>query len=527
MPNSGINLAFGDNPVIGNSDGDILVALNPNHAPSEKYNEVLRERLHQLFPDCTIYFEAANITNQILNFGLPAPIDVQVTGRDANGNYRIAQDLMKKVAAIPGAADVHIHQVLDYPEVEVNVDRSKADQVGLTERDVTNSLLISLSSSGQTAPNEWLNYVNGVNYPVAVQTPQYRINSFDALLRTPISAQAGATGGSASSSAASSSSPSSSGSAQSQGVAAGNNYSIGATPSQVGPGYGDPGSVPISTQLLSNLATLQRGTSSEVINHYNVQPVYDIYANVDRRDLGGVRTDIENIIKQVRSRLAKGTTIELRGQAETMNQSFTRLEIGIGFAIFLVYLLMVVNFQSWVDPFVILMALPGALAGVLWMLFITQTTLSVPSLMGAIMTIGVATSNSILMVVFANDERAAGKNEREAALSAGVTRLRPVCMTALAMLLGMLPMSLALGEGGEQNAPLGRAVMGGLFLATISTLFLVPIVYTFLRKKPPIDFDQQIEKEQHEGGKGKDGGKDGGEDRGKDKAHPDPAPQPA
>jgi multidrug efflux pump subunit AcrB len=230
-----------------------------------------------------------------------------------------------------------------------------------------------------------------------------------------------------------------------------------------------------------------------------VQPVYDIYANVDGRDLGGVRKDVEKIMSGTKSRLGKGNTIQLRGQAETMTQSFTRLEIGIGFAILLVYLLMVVNFQSWVDPFIILMALPGALVGALWMLFLTQTTLSVPSLMGAIMSIGVATSNSILMVVFANDERAAGKNEREAALSAGTTRLRPVCMTALAMILGMLPMSLALGEGGEQNAPLGRAVIGGLFIATISTLFLVPIVYTFLRKQPPIDFDKRIEEEKHEG----------------------------
>jgi multidrug efflux pump subunit AcrB len=498
MPNSGINLAFGDNPVIGNSDGDILVSLKPSHGPSAKYTEILRARLQQAVPDCTIYFEAANITNQILNFGLPAPIDVQIAGRNANGNYQIAQELAKKVAAIPGAADVHIHQVVDYPQVQVNVDRSKADQLGLTERDVTNSLLISLSSSGQTAPNEWLNYVNGVNYAVAVQTPQYRINSFDALLRTPISAD---TAGSASSGGSPSSGapPSSSSSGSSQGIANATAFSIGTAPSPSGPGYASPGSVAPNTQLLYNLATLQRGTSTEIVNHYDVQPVYDIYANVDGRDLGGVRKDVEKIMSGTKSRLGKGNTMQLRGQAETMTQSFTRLEIGIGFAILLVYLLMVVNFQSWMDPFIILMALPGALVGALWMLFLTQTTLSVPSLMGAIMSIGVATSNSILMVVFANDERAAGKNEREAALSAGTTRLRPVCMTALAMILGMLPMSLALGEGGEQNAPLGRAVIGGLFIATISTLFLVPIVYTFLRKQPPIDFDKRIEEEKHEG----------------------------
>jgi multidrug efflux pump subunit AcrB len=515
MPNSGINLAFGDNPVLGNGDGDILVALKPKHRPTEQYTEYLRARLHDAVPDCSIYFEAANITNQILNFGLPAPIDLQISGRDATKNYQVAQEVEKKIAALPGAADVHIHQVVDYPEVRVNVDRSKADQLGLTERDVTNSLLISLSSSGQTAPNEWLNYVNGVNYQVAVQTPQYLINSFDALLRTPISS-----GGGSGTSPSGATSAAPSGSSQSQsGIANANNYSIGATPSPSGPGYASPGSVPINTQLLSNLASIQRATSTEIVNHYDVQPVYDIYANVDRRDLGGLRTDIEKITKAAQGSLPKGSKFEVRGQAQTMVESFTRLEIGIVFAILLAYLLMVVNFQSWVDPFVILMAIPGALAGVLWMLFITRTTLSVPSLMGAIMSIGVATSNSILMVVFANDERAAGKNEREAALSAGVTRLRPVCMTALAMMLGMLPMALALGEGGEQNAPLGRAVIGGLFLATLSTLFVVPIVYTFARKKPPVDFDKRIEEEQHEGESDQD--KNGGQ------SAPENSPQPA
>ncbi len=506
MPNSGINLAFGDNPVLGDSDGDILVSLKPKHHAIDTYQQRLRARLHEKLPDCRFFFEAANMTNQILNFGLPAPIDLQIMTRDSAAGYRMAQELEKKVAAIPGAADVQIHQVMDYPEIRINVDRSKADQVGLKEQDVSSSLLISLSSSGQVAPNQWLNYVNGVNYQVAVQTPQYRMDSFESLLRTPISGSA----------AASSSQNSSAPSVPTAGPPGTNNYSIGTAPSQSGPTYGNPGAAPVPTQLLSNLASVQRGVSSEIINHYDVQPVFDIYANVDRRDLGGLRTDIEKIIKE--TKVPKGAKLVLRGQAKTMQDSFERLGIGIGFAIALVYLLMAVNFQSWLDPLIILMALPGALAGVLWMLFITQTTLSVPSLMGAIMSIGVATSNSILVVVFANDERVAGKNEREASLSAGVTRLRPVCMTALAMLLGMLPMSLALGEGGEQNAPLGRAVIGGLLIATFSTLFVVPIVYSLLRKKAPVDYDKQIEEEEHEQDKDKKEGHGGGQN---------PAPQPA
>jgi multidrug efflux pump subunit AcrB len=490
LPNSGINLAFGDNPVLGNSDGDILVAMKENHGPTEIYSERLRQRLHEKFPDCEFFFEAANITNQILNFGLPAPIDLQVTGRDAVHNYDVARELQKKVAAIPGAVDVTIHQVVDYPEVDVNVDRSKADQVGLTERDVSNSLLISLSSSGQTAPNQWLNYQNGVNYQVAVQTPQYRIDSFDALLRTPI------TNGGGNSSSSTPGAPSSTSSPQANnGVAQGN---LGTTPSQTTAAYGNPGAAAVQTQLLYNLATLKRGLSTEIVNHYNVQPVYDIYANVDRRDLGGVRSDIEDIMNGMKGKLPKATTLQLRGQAQTMQSSFVRLGVGIIFAVILVYLLMVVNFQSWVDPFIIIMALPGAFAGVLWMLFITQTTFSVPSLMGSIMAIGVATANSILMVTFANDEREAGKDSRAAALSAGFTRLRPVCMTALAMILGMLPMALALGEGGEQNAPLGRAVIGGLLIATFSTLFVVPIIYSYLRSENPVDWDKRIDEEEHE-----------------------------
>lgn len=501
LPNSGINLAFGDNPVLGNADGDILVSLKPSHHPTEGYSEALRKQLHESFPECIFYFEAANITNQILNFGLPSPIDVQVVGRDFSGNYKIAKQLEKKISEIPGAVDVHVHQIVDYPEVRVNVDRSKAARLGLTERDVTNSLLISLSGSGQVAPNQWLNPQNGVNYQVAVQTPQNLIDSFDALMRTPIASGGGAasTSGSATAGAGN---PAASGSSSTQttgNTADANPYNTGTAPGSATAAYGNPGAVASNTQLLYNLAGLQRGVSTQIVNHYDVQPVFDVYANVDQRDLGGVRGEIEKVMTDMRGHIPKATKLALRGQAETMQSSFIRLGIGLIFAVMLVYLLMVVNFQSWVDPLIILMALPGAFAGVVWMLFITQTTFNVPSLMGAIMSVGVATANSILMVTFANDERAAGKDVREAALSAGFTRLRPVCMTALAMLLGMLPMALSLGEGGEQNAPLGRAVIGGLTIATFATLFVVPIMYTYLRKEAPIDYDKRIEDEEHEG----------------------------
>ncbi len=447
LPSSGINLAFGDSSTIGVSDGEILIALNPEkHGPTEEYERRLRARLNEKFPQETVYFQAANITNQILNFGLPAPIDVQVVGRDAKNNYRIAKEMEGKIASVPGAVDVHLKQEVAYPSVMVNVDRTKADQAGLTQRDVANSLLISLISSGQVAPNQWLNPVNGVNYNVAVQTPTYRIDSFDALKRTPITSANG-------------------------------------------------GQQP---QLLSNLATLQRTSTVALVNHYNVQPTYDVFANTDLRDLGGVASDIYKIVNSYRGKMAKGNFLDVRGQVDTMNSSFLRLGLGIIFALLLVYLLMVVNFQSWVDPFIILMAIPGTLSGILWMLFITQTTLNVPSLMGSIMCIGVATANSILLVTFANDERVSGKNEIDAAHSAGYTRIRPVIMTATAMMIGMLPMSLALGEGGEQNAPLGRAVIGGLLIATFSTLFFVPIMYSFLRKGAPVDWEAQIDKEAHE-----------------------------
>ncbi|HTR34725.1 MAG TPA: efflux RND transporter permease subunit [Bryobacteraceae bacterium] len=483
VPSGGFNLAFGDSSVIGSNDGDILISLTKDHTPTEVTTERLRARLRQKFPDVIFFFEAANITNQILNSGLPAPIDVQVTGRDAGPNYALAQQLEKKIARIPGAVDVHIHQVVDAPELQVNVDRVKAGQLGLTQRDVASALLISLSGSEQVAPNFWLNWKNGVSYRVLIQTPQYKLDSVAKLMRTPVSAAGGAVAFSTPGSLA--------------GVANQAASSVGTSPSQNSSAYGNPGALPYNTQLLSNLATIERTTGPEIANHYNVQPVFDVYANIDRRDLGSVTSQVEKIMRQ--TKIPRTTQLMLHGQAETMESSFYRLGLGVIAAIVLVYLLMAINFQSWVDPLIILSALPGALAGILWMLFMTQTTLNVPSLMGAIMCIGVATANSILVVVFANDERMAGKGARAAALGAGYTRLRPVVMTALAMILGMLPMALGIGEGAEQNAPLGRAVIGGLLVATVTTLFIVPIVYTYLRHRPPVDHDKLIEEEAREG----------------------------
>ncbi|HXF26778.1 MAG TPA: efflux RND transporter permease subunit [Bryobacteraceae bacterium] len=447
LPSSSINLTFGDSPYVGSSDGELLISLNrEKHRPTKEYERRLREDLNAKFPDETFFFEAANMTNQILNFGLPAPIDIEVIGRNENANYQLTKRIEREVARVPGAVDVGIRQEMRAPTVKVDVDRIKASQAGLTQRDVANSLLISLSSSGQVAPNQWLNPATGVSYDITVQTPQYRINSFDTLQDTPITSAGGG-----------------------------------------------------STQLLRNLGTLSRTTTPAVVTHYDVQPVFDIYANVDQRDLGGVARDVERVLDKYRKHLPVGTLLRIRGQVETMQSSFVRLGLGMLFAILLVYLLMVVNFQSWVDPFIILMAIPGAFSGILWTLFLTGTTLNVPSLMGCIMAIGVATANSILLVTFANDERVEGKSAIESALSAGYTRLRPVLMTALAMILGMLPMSLALGEGGEQNAPLGRAVIGGLIIATVSTLFFVPVVYSYLRKAAPVDKDRQIEAEWAEG----------------------------
>jgi multidrug efflux pump subunit AcrB len=339
----------------------------------------------------------------------------------------VTRALAERIRRVPGAVDVHVHQVASAPEFLVSVDRVRAGQLGLTERDVASNLLVSLSGSGQTAPNFWLNLANGVSYPISVMTPQYRVASLDAVTSTPL-------------------------------VAGG------------------------TSQLVGNLATVERRSAFSVVNHYNVQPVFDVYANVQGRDLGGVAGDVDRVVAELTPTLPKGSSIVVRGQVASMRESFTGLELGLLFAVVLVYLLMVVNFQSWTDPLIIILALPGALAGIAWILYATQTTLSVPSLMGAIMSMGVATANSILIVSFANEQRIGGMDAVSAALSAGTVRLRPVLMTAGAMIIGMLPMALGLGEGGEQNAPLGRAVIGGLALATVATLFFVPVAYSVLRR---------------------------------------------
>ncbi len=443
LPSIGLNLAYSDSATIGLSDGEILVALNKKkHRPTPDYVKRLRRELPQQFPALTFFFQPADIVSQILNFGLPAPIDIQIVGRDQKGNYEIARQIEQRVSRIAGAADVHLHQVVNQPELRVNVDRTRAEQVGITQRDVAATVLTSLSSSSQTAPNYWLNPENGVNYIVAVQMPQYKMDSVAALQNTPV------------------------------------------TP------LNNTGNV--TPQLLGNLAEIEHSNALAVVNHYNVQLTYDVYANVQGRDLGGLARDIDRVIAEFTPKLPRGSTIVMRGQIESMRSSFVGLSFGLLFAILLVYFLMVVNFQSWLDPFIILMALPGALAGICWMLFVTQTTISVPSLMGAIMCVGVATANSILLVTFANDQRLAGADAMTAALSAGVTRLRPVLMTALAMIIGMLPMSLGWGEGGEQNAPLGRAVIGGLLVATFATLFFVPVVYSVLRRKAVRQSEENI-----------------------------------
>jgi multidrug efflux pump subunit AcrB len=430
LPSNGINLAFGDSVTVGSFDGEILVALKEHHGPTAGYVKRLRAELPKRFPEASFFFQPADIVGQILNFGLAAPIDIQVIGVNQKENYALARTIEHEVSRIPGAVDVHLHQVVDAPELRVNVDRTRAEQIGLTQRDVAGSVLISLSSSSQSAPNYWINPKNGVNYPVAVQTPQHRIDSIDTLQSTPI-----VTG-------------------------------------------------QLSTpQLLGNLATVERKTTPAVISHYNVQPVYDVYANVQGRDLGAIAREVDRVLAKLKP--PRGTQVVVRGQVESMRSSFVGLGFGLIFAVLLVYFLMVVNFQSWLDPFIIMMALPGALAGIVWMLFLTQTTLNVPSLMGAIMSIGVATANSILMVTFANDRRREGDGAVEAAAAAGRTRLRPVLMTAAAMIIGMLPMSLGLGEGGEQNAPLGRAVIGGLLMATGATLLVVPVIYSLLRGRAP------------------------------------------
>jgi multidrug efflux pump subunit AcrB len=446
-----LNLALSDTATISSADGEVLVSLNKQkHGSTWAYVKTIREQLQTKFPDYTFFVQPSDIVGQTLNAGLPAPIDVQVVGHDKD-NYQIAEELRQRIAQVPGAVDVNIHQVIGNPSLLVNVDRTRADQLGLTEKQVADDLLISLAGSGQTAPNLWLNPQNGVSYSIVVQTPQHLINSTSDINLTPITGASGP-----------------------QSAAGNQAYQI--------PSTGLTGSNGAQAELLSNLASIQHIATPVVVSHYNVQPVLDIYANTQNKDLGAVARQVQKIVNAVKPHLPRGTALVVRGQVQSMNTSYLGLGVGIAFAVLLVYFLMVVNFQSWLDPFIIITALPGALTGIVWMLFLTRTTISVPALMGAIMCIGVATSNSILVVTFANEQLRTGKDPFASAHSAGFTRLRPVIMTALAMILGMLPMSLGLGDGGEQNAPLGRAVIGGLLVATFFTLFFVPVAYRILKR---------------------------------------------
>ena len=430
MPISGINMTYNNTGVIGPQDGDIQVKLREGHRPTSEYVKALREQLPRAFPGMTFAFLPADIVSQILNFGAPAPIDLQVRGADMNANFAYANKLLSRVRRIPGIADARIQQSPSNPSFNIDVDRTRAQYVGLTERDVTNSLVVNLAGSGQVAPTYYLNPDNGVSYSIVMQTPQYQIDSLGALETLPITA--------------------------------GNT------------------TVP---PILGGIASITRSVSSAVVTQYDIQPMVQIYATPQGRDLGAVAADIRTVIADTAKEVPKGSSVVLLGQVQTMNSAFSGLLYGLLAAIVLIYLLIVVNFQSWSDPFVIITALPAALAGIVWMLFTTQTTLSVPALTGAIMCMGVATANSVLVISFAKERYEELGDPVAAAIEAGFVRFRPVLMTALAMIIGMTPMALALGEGGEQNAPLGRAVIGGLFFATVATLIFVPVVFGMVHKK--------------------------------------------
>lgn len=432
IPGSGISLSYSNNGLIGTGDADILVSLNPGHRPTPEYVNLLRQELNAEFPGTLFYFLPADIVSQTLNFGLPAPFDIQFVGREQGKNRQLAARLAEQIRHVPGAVDVRVQQPSDQPKLRFSIDRSKAVELGLSERDVANSVLLGLSGSGQVQPGYWVNPKNGISYLINARAPEHSMTSLEDLGGIPITA-------------------------------------------------GAPGDS--SGQLFLNLATFSRTNGPAVVSHYNVQPVIDVFGGVSGRDLGGVMRDIRPLLEGMKKELPRGSYLVIRGQAETMESSFFGLGVGLVGAIALVYLLLVVNFQSWLDPFIIVSALPAALAGVAWGLFLTQTSLSVPALMGAIMCLGVATANSVLVVSFARENLQASGDPIGAGIKAGVGRLRPVVMTALAMIIGMLPMSLGLGEGGEQNAPLGRAVIGGLVLATVATLFFVPLVFSMLHRR--------------------------------------------
>jgi CzcA family heavy metal efflux pump len=430
LPFSGINMAYQNTGTIGPGDGDALISLKEDHSPTAAFIKQLRTVLPRKFPGTTFSFLPADIVSQILNFGLPAPIDVQVIGNNQKANYAYAGDLLKRIRMVPGIADLRIQQVFNYPQINVDVDRTLAGEVGLTQRDAANSLLVTLSGSGQVQPNFWLNTATGVSYPIVAQMPQYRIETLSDLVNVPIT------------------------SAETK-----------------------------SPQFLGGLAQITPGPSPGVVSHYNVQPVIDIYGAAQDRDLGAVAADIDRILDETRAEVPRGSYVVLSGQVHTMTTAYSQLYFGLAGAVVLIYLVIVVNFQSWLDPFIIITALPGALAGIIWILFMTGTTLSVPALTGAVMCMGIATANSVLLISFAREGLAEGLDSATAALEAGFTRFRPVLMTALAMIIGMVPMAFALGEGGEQNAPLGRAVIGGLTVATIATLFFVPTVFSVLHSR--------------------------------------------
>jgi len=429
LPNSGINQSYSSNGTIGTSDAEILIALDPEkHIPTADLTRRLREDLPRHFPGVEFFFQPADIVTQILNFGIPAPIDVQVVGTDLQSNYGIAQQIAGRMRHIPGTADVHVQQLMSLPTLYMDIHRTRVNQVGLTAREVAQSALVSLSGSFQTAPNFWLNPHNEVTYQMAVQSPQYRMTDLQDLMNIPVISGQG-------------------------------------------------------PQLMGNLVQISPTVRPATVNHYNVQPIIDVYASTQDRDLGAVAADTQKILTTFNDKLPRGTHIVVRGQVSTMRSSFIGLGIGLVGAIGLVYLLIVINFQSWLDPFIIIAALPGALAGICWFLLLTRTTLNVPSLTGAVMCMGVATANSILMVSFAREQMDEGVPAVRAAVAAGYTRVRPVLMTALAMIIGMVPMALGFGEGGEQNAPLGRAVIGGLLFATVATLFFVPSVFAIFHSR--------------------------------------------
>ena len=463
IPYSGINLSYSNTGVAGPGDADITVSLTPKHHPTDEYVQRLRARLSRVFPGVTFYALPVDMVTQILNFGLPAPIDIQIIGRDQEGDRAFANRLLEQISYVPGIADLHIQQPSNDPRLSINVDRSRAQDIGFTQRDVAQSLLVATSGSFQTSPTYWLDPNSGVSYAIAVMAPQYSLDSLSKLENIPIT---------------SSTSSNSSGTA-----AVGYNVLANTLPGTTG--VTTPplmGGKPI--QILGNVATVQRGAEPAEVSHYNIAPVIDIYGNVVNTDLRSVSDNINKIIERHRKELPRGAVIEMRGQVQTMKSSFVGLVSGLAFSILLVYLLIVVNFQSWLDPFMIIAALPAALSGIVWMLFITGTHISVPALTGSIMTMGVATANSILVISFAREQLESNVGDaRAAALAAGYTRFRPVLMTALAMIIGMVPMALGLGEGGEQNAPLGRAVIGGLVFATVATLFFVPTFFSVLHSR--------------------------------------------